>query len=452
MGATDSGTKRGGRRDEDQPLTTALFVAAIVLTLGPVAGAARTMAIPGVSEALDPTVTIGTVINIPGPPSTEAGGGSSPEGNSVESARAIMEARKGPGSYYEALRPGWLTVQHPNVSLPQIGQLIQDRYDSQIANRINAPPVTSIVVEPMTLIYPTGYYNNAQPVTVHARRLTLQSAGRHLVAYYLNYDKLDQHDGSVIFQSNGHFGYQPSRIGIGLKDNGGQMHAALGKIAMQGFPLITYDDHNVGESSNGVASSLPRTLENVVQMDQTLLVHFNRVDGLGLSGGCERLYHFMPLFESNVKSGYFAGYFNPIWTQYTSVHNPSVGYFGVNWDTYDETFASNFQNVDLSLVGLSRGVLSAFANATNESGIDKYGFFEEMVPAMLQYTDVFQIGGDDANGDGIPDYGPGLQHEYNLPELFEWLQHVRTIPEPATMFVLVGGGLCLFRRPRRRSR
>ncbi len=376
--------------------------------------------IPGLSQAISPTVTSGTVVNIVGPPLVVVFSGSNPEGDSVASATPVMEARNGLGSFFEQLQPNWLTELNPTVSLAQIGSLIQQRYDAQVLNRIHAPAVTSITVEHMTLIYPAGYYFNAEPVVVHTRRLVLNSAGRQVTGYFLNYDKVADNGGAVIFQMNGHFGHQPSRIGIGLNERGGLMGAALGKIAMQGLPLITYDDHNVGESSNGVASNLPRTLENIVQMDTTLLTNFTAIDALGLSGGCERTFHFMALFQSNVRTAYCAGFFNPLWTQYTFIHNPGVGFFGANLDTYDETFFSNFQNSDLTLVGMSRGVSMAYANATHESGIDKYGFFVEMTPAMLMYTNHVESRGDDANGDGVPDYGIGLPHEYNLPDLFDW--------------------------------
>ena len=385
------------------------------------------LAIPGLDQLLDPTVITGTVTNVPGPPSPDRHGDLT--GNSVASATPLMESRKVPGTPYAAIHPNHLTELYPDDSLGQISQKIQGRYDSQIMSRVGAPTVTSITVQNMSLVYPVGYFNNAQPVTVYTRRFTLNSAGRTVVGYYLNYDKLDQFDDSVIFQINGHFGSQPSRIGIGLNDNGGLLGAALGKIAMLGYPLITYDDHNVGESSGG-PNGLPRTLETIVQMDQTILTHFGRVDGMGLSGGTERLYHYMLFFESNVQSAYFAGYFNPPWTQYDSVNDPNSP-FGVNQDTYDNTFNGNFLNTDLALVGIERGVTSSFINASYEGGSGKYGYFVEMVPEMQQYTNAFQSLGDDANGDGVPDYGPGLYHEYNLPEFLDWIEAVRTLPAGA---------------------
>ena len=53
------------------------------------------------------TITTGTVINVPGPPSTARD--SDTVGNSVESVRSLMESHKGPGSVYDTIRNNYPT-------------------------------------------------------------------------------------------------------------------------------------------------------------------------------------------------------------------------------------------------------------------------------------------------------------------------------------------------------
>ena len=86
---------------------------------------------------------------------------------------------------------------------------------------MSTPAVTSVDVQNLTLVYPSNYYLNAQPVTVHAKRFTLHGAdGRTVVGYYANYDKIDQYNDNVVLQVNGHFGHDPSRLGLGLEATG----------------------------------------------------------------------------------------------------------------------------------------------------------------------------------------------------------------------------------------
>jgi hypothetical protein len=155
-------------------------------------------------------------------------------------------------------------------------------------------------------------------------------------------------------------------------------------------------------------------------VDDALLVHFDRVDGMGLSGGCERLYHFLLLHQCKLKSAYLAGLFNSPWMGIDTADR-SGGPFRSNQDTDNEVFQGNFQWADLALVGIAQGIDVAFAHATYEGGTGKNCFFGEMLPALRQYTRKFEIRGDDRNGDGVADYGPGLAHEYNLPDYLEFL-------------------------------
>lgn len=410
-------------------------VAALSAVIGTFSSIANIHAeIPGLSDALSTAVIPSTPFDIVGPPSSARDIDTTQ--NSVEIVRPLFETSQAV-NVFQALQPQWLSSQHPDASLAQIGSLVSQRYKQLVIDRLATPNVTQITVEPITLVYPTGYYDNDSPVTVNVKRLTLEAPDRTLVAYYANYDKLQNHVGSVIFQINGHFGTNPSRLGLGLEQNGGLTGAALGKIAMQGYPLLTYDDHNVGESS-AAADGLPRTLENIQMIDRTLLTQFDRVDALGISGGAERLFYTMPFFESSIQSVYYAGWAVPLWTRL--VGDP----FGSDADTHDQALLENFTLAELALVGLARGVETAFAHNAYEGGKSKYGFFEEIAPALQQYSASFLIRGDDRNGDGLPDYGPGLAHEYDLHDYLEFLQQVRAVPEPATSrLTIIAGGLLL---------
>ena len=375
-------------------------------------------AIPGLDQALDPTVTAGTTINIAGPPSTARSCGSAGDAYSIEEVRAFMESHKGPGSVYDTIHVNYPTVANPSVSLAGIGPLLQQPYDSLVMSRVHTPAVTSIDVEHLTLVYPADYFDSPQPVTVRARRLTFNASGRTLVSYFANYDKVQEHQEGVIWQINGHFAINPTREGFGMEENGGLLGGALGKIAMQGLPIIAYDDHNVGESS-GAPNGLPRTLENLQMMDRTLMTHFGRVDVVGLSGGTERAYHLMMFFESNVQSVYFGGFAVPLWTRLT------VPPFGTDQDTHDDTFLQNFGFADLAVMGLHRGVHTAFTHNAFEGGRSKYGYWEEMVPILAQYTSDFETRGGDLDGDGVSDTGRNLCHEYDLVDLLEWIAWTR---------------------------
>ncbi|MBI4578372.1 MAG: hypothetical protein HY718_01625 [Planctomycetes bacterium] len=380
--------------------------------------------IPGLSEALDRTMVQGTVIDVPGPPSSLRDCARSGEAISVADAKPLMESRKGSGSVYASVRPNWQTVQNPSVSLAQIRSLVQQAYNQHVMSRVSTPAVTSIDVQYLTLVYPANYYGNPEPITVRVKRLALQAPGRTLVAYFANYDRVEPARKEIIFHVNGHFGQNPSRLGLGLEQNGGYSGAATAKIAMQYLPLITYDDHNVGESSPA-PDSLPRTLENLQMMDRTLLVHFDRVDGIGLSGGTERLYHFMCFFECRMASVYYGGWAVPGWTALDSALAPDSP-FGRNMDTYDEEFLRYFQHADLTLVGMGRGVRTAYSHNQREGGSSKYGLWEEQVPTQRQYVvDAFENGGDDPDCNGISNDGRNLCHEYDLPHFFDWLRRGR---------------------------
>lgn len=372
------------------------------------------------------TLVAGEVIRINGPPSPHR------DRDREMNSAAIVEPIVGPrremiGGVFAAVRKNWLSVKHPEVDLPTMAGHVQRRYADLVFKNVHRPELTAVDREPLTLVYPAGYDGNPRAVEVPVRCLTISAVDRfgdqrQLVAYYANYDKVDTERPEVVFQVNGHFGKNPSRQGLGMEKRGGLLGAALGKLAMRGVPLITYDDHDIGQSSPGKnkENGLYRTLANLQMLDDSLLVHFDNVDVVGLSGGCERLYHFLLFHRCKIRSAYLAGMYVSPWTRLDS-RARTGGPFGINRDTDNLVFEANFQWSDLALVGIAKGIRVAFVNNTYEGGIAKNCFYHEMLPALQQYTDRFEIRGDDPDGDGMSNNGRNLAHEYDLLDLYEFL-------------------------------
>ncbi len=394
-------------------------------TLKPTSVSEPNKSLPGLREALNRQVVKGEKVIVEGPPSSDRDGDQ--VDNSVESGERMVGPRRAlPEGVYQTLCKSWIAAQ-AGQDLSGVAKQVRQRYEELILSHMPSLRLQRIDVQPQTWIYPAGYDSNDEQVTVHARRLTIHAVdqfgdARALVAYFANYDKVDLEHPAVVFQINGHFGRNPSRLGFGLKQRGGKSGAALGKWAMRGLPLITYDDHDVGESSaaTGKENGLHRMLGNLRMIDDALLVHFDRVDGVGLSGGCERLFHFLVFHRCPLKSAYLAGYFHAPWTRMDS-RNRSGGPFGSDTDTHNDAFNSNFQWADLALVGIHDGIVVAFAHATFEGHIGKNCFFKETLPTLRRYTDRFQRRGDDPDGDGVSNNGRNLSHEYDLADYLEFL-------------------------------
>ena len=403
-----------------------VWVTGMIVTLSVPIRGESTLADGFARPALTPKVTEGEVVRIEGPPSDLRD--TDREFNSIESVQKTIGPRRAAADGgYAKCRKSWLSVKHPDVDLATIAGLVRKRYQELIAAEVSPPEITGIEVEHLTLVYPPNYGGNRKESIVHARRLKINAVDSHgdkrwITAYYLNYDKVDPGNSRVVFQINGHFGRNPSAQGIGLESRGGYSGAALGILAIGGVPIITFDDHDVGQSSpaTGKQNGLIRTLQNLRMVDDALLVHFDRVDGVGLSGGCERLYHFLLLHRCNLKSAYQAGLFTSPWTRMDTAERTG-GPFRSDGDTDNETFGANFQWSDLVLVGIAEGIDVAFAHATNEGGTGKNCFFKEMLPTLRRYTEKFAVRGDDTDGDGVSNTGRNLSHEYDMIDLAEFL-------------------------------
>jgi len=384
----------------------------------------------GVRAALDTAMTEGEVLAIEAPPSDLRDGDKTL--NSAESFQQRFDAlRNDPQGVYQEVYKNYLATLHHDVDLDTFSQHAHARYDKLILQQVPGPRLTKIEVTHYTLVYPPAYDINEQEVQVPTRRITIHAVDRfgdrrHLVAYFANYDKVDPYHASVVFQVNGHFGHNPSRQGLGIENRGGYSGAVLGKLALRGIPLITFDDHDVGESSPATKkeNGQYRTLANLQMMDEALLVHFARVDGIGLSGGCERLYHFLMFHRCPLRTAYLAGFFRPVW--FDLYHwRTTGGKRGVDHDTFNEVFYENFQWADLVLVGIQRKVDVRLASMTYESGGGKQGLVVEMLPTIRRYTDRITVGGDDPDGDGVSNFGRNLSHEYDLVDYTEYLAQQR---------------------------
>jgi hypothetical protein len=400
---------------------------------------------PTPADLLDTNVTAGTIFNVPSHPSSQRDCDFS--GNTVAAETPLMNSRKAiVGGAFQTAEANWMTTQNPTADLPTIAGLVSNRYQQLVGVNVLKPTAVSTGITYRTLIYPTNYHNNPAPVTVRIRRFTFTATDfngdtRTLAAYYANYDKLGEHDGSVILQINGHFGSSPTWQAFGMSANGGFSGAALGKIAMQGYPLIAYDDHDVGESSaaTGTENGLHRTLANLLQMEEAILQYFDRVDGLGLSGGTERLYHYLILHTVNLQSAYLAGFSVAPWTRLDAA-------FGSDQDTHNFTYLNNFQWADMVLVGLHRGLPLAMTHNANEGSRSKYGLHVETVPSLLNHVgpEDFELRGGDANGDGIRDNGgTELCHEFDLPDYYRFLRKVRA-DAPAWPWIAMDHGVEIY--------
>lgn len=389
-----------------------------------------TNTLPGVRAALTPNVTAGKTIHIDAPPSDLRD--HDRKWNSADSVKGHFDPlRNDPKGIYQEVHENFLTTLHPDADLKTFAQHVRKRYRKTILRHVPSPKLTSIDVDHLTLIYPAGYDGNQQKISVPTRRITIHAVdrfgdARHLVAYFANYDKVDPQYASIVFQVNGHFGRNPSRQGLGIEKRGGYSGAALGKLALRGIPLLTYDDHDVGESSSatGKENGQYRTLANLRMMDDALLVHFARVDGIGLSGGCERMYHFLLFYRCRLETAYLAGFFRPAWLDLYH-WKTTGGKQGVDHDTFNEPFYANFQWADLVLVGIQRGVDVRLTSMTYEGGSGKNGMLVEMLPAIRRYTDRVTVGGDDPDGDGVSNNGRNLSHEYDLLDYTEYLARSR---------------------------
>ncbi|MCH2130876.1 MAG: alpha-L-fucosidase [Pirellulaceae bacterium] len=380
------------------------------------------------NAVLDRTIKRGEVLDIEGPPSDKRD--RDPESHTLKQGEAMLAPRRAiANGVYQTVRQNLLAVQYPDASLEEFTQRVRDRYRRVVLNSVPPVELKDIDFEHFTLIYPSNYDGNDQAVEVPLRRITIRALDRFddtrtIVAYFANYDKVDPKQPTVSFQVNGHFGHNPSRLGFGLEDRGGYSGAALGKIAMRGVPLITYDDHDVGESDDTPGphreNGLFRTLCNLRMLDQALLTHFDAVDAFGLSGGTERLYHFLMFHDCKLRSAYLAGFYSPLWMPLDSKEY-SGGPFGVNGDTMNVPFHSQFQWAELVLVGIHNGVRVRFMNNTYEGSTGKSAFHRELLPVLDKYSADYTVGGDDPDCDGVSNDGRNLAHEYDIPDVLKFL-------------------------------
>ncbi|MCH2129571.1 MAG: hypothetical protein MK179_10530 [Pirellulaceae bacterium] len=193
------------------------------------------------------------------------------------------------------------------------------------------------------------------------------------------------------------------------------LRAALTPVVTPGKTIVIEgppSDLRDTETENSVDSIKERFVR---MMDDALLVHFKQIDGIGISGGCERLYDFSMFHRCRLATAYLSGMFRPAW--YDLYHwKTTGGQQGVDRDTFNEVFYKNFQWADLVLVSIQRGVNIRLATMAYDAASDKQGLVVEMMPTIRHYTDRISVGGDDRDGDGR-----NLSHEYDIADYTEFL-------------------------------
>jgi hypothetical protein len=280
---------------------------------------------------------------------------------------------------------------------------IKSLYNS-LLNINKAPVIENISTETYTI----GFQRAIRSIV---KKYTITSGTKTIVAYHIN---VDAGQGKVIFNINGHFGDYPSKLSMGLTGLGGYAEAKiLARIAPMGYEIITYDDsYNTAGLSESSYTILPKdtilhTLEDTMIVEKALLLNFDKIYGMGLSGGAQRMYHYLINSRANLKKAYIAGYFAPAWT----AQDPDV----VTTDKRYET--SGIELAHLVQVGVSKGINIRLCRNHYESGLHNYSL--QQMRTYLEGLGInISYGGDDPTGVGAG----GRVHEYYIKDLIEFLE------------------------------
>lgn len=369
-----------------------------------------------------------------------------PANNSADAVEKSID--RAHNQVYQRLRGGWITEQPTNRGLArrQIAARLSAAYARLVTSRV--PRLTLVRVgqpEYGTLIYPAGFDTNHEDISVSTQRLTIhvedeRGDTRDLVAYLANEDKArDFRHSSVILALNGHYKCCSALQELGLRAGDHQTGAALARLAIRGYPIITFNDRDTGESSVATRDGdlgLIRELGDILAIEQALLMPVDlqgkpahpwaRIDVIGISGGAERAMHYLMAHKSTaVRSAYLAGLPQSPWMSVDNTHCPG-GHFGATYDSWDETFFNHFQWAELLLPAINAGVDVAIATNRYEPGLLKNIVMREMVPTLNRYTHAYQLRGDDPMGKGGT--GIGLCHEYKLDDLIDFIERTRHRP------------------------
>ena len=305
-----------------------------------------------------------------------------------------------------------------------------------------------------TLNYPIGYFGNSKETEVPAERITICAAqGQHdiaLIAYFVNYNKsrsqLGCKKGScVIVSLNGHFDDKPGPQGnggrhtsgsvLGLSYKGGISGAPVGRLATKGYAIITYDDPmingyhrdgyqpHVGGESFRSATGYPEELlkpmlDHLWIIDHTLLRdtngtnRFDRTDGMGISGGGERLLYFLLVDPSALRSAYVAGYAET--NAQSDLNCTGTG------EGCSPRINRSISWADAAVTGISSNVDVAFALNYHDGMDNKVALHGGLIPDVVPYVkNELYLGGDDPRGTNESKGHRYLHHEYDLQD-YEW--------------------------------
>ena len=372
-------------------------------------------------------------------------------GTSLKVAEKLIDARiHAASSPYKMLQRNWVTRPGRDISLANAVREVVARYAVTVESRIPEPRIEHIATEYGDLVYPANFDGNADEVKVSTQRITISiSSGvrtndvRKMILYFLNENKDTK--GHLVVLFNGHIGPLPARQMIGTAGDG-SWGVVAGRLAVRGYKVLIFDDRQaLGESEStskegrnqplglireladlraiDTAELTPRapwknSTNIVVSMDH--VDHpYRRIDLVGLSGGTERLFHFLMLTRSTaINSVYLAGGPQSPWMALDNTTCSKDG-FGYDQDTFDFPFLSSFQWADLLLPAAQRGVKIRLAMNKREPGLLKYINLREIAPTLKRFGVPFSIGGDDPQGKGGDD---GLCHEFDFKDLLKFLE------------------------------
>jgi hypothetical protein len=405
------------------------------------------------------------------PPGCTAGPQVSKKGTESEMAQHRRD-----GGIYQSLYPNWVSNLHPLGTRTRNVAEIRTRFRTLVDSRIAEPTVDYGTPWYAKIRYKKGFLGLLEDRTVTSQRLAIvvtDGGQRHrtIVAYFLNSDHSvpgwpgppdEKKARDILFLINGHFIPCPSQQEMGLLNYSPNYSGqTVAKLALLGYPVITFDDRDTGESTDDDQSSRPgspttkgpvgqvqgaegliNVLADIRAVEKALLAkpghNWRSVHAVGVSGGGQRvaLYLLSNRLGSVLKSAYIALPETAFWMELDNKQCSSHSNWDFDHDIFDFDFMSNFEYSDAILSGLTNGTRIAFAMNKREGGYMKNWFLEETVPTIrdhyripiwtnvddkpLPAGRVLQVRGDDPKG--IGDNSKGLCHQYDVDDYLNFLR------------------------------
>lgn len=315
--------------------------------------------------------------------------------NTAEAGNALLQKRRQiKNSAYVNARNQYIVSDTATPDdLTKLTNAIRLRYEQEVLPQIPVHPLLGIDSEPFTMRYfPQFSEIDGDPVTVHGRRLSLRVAGtgaaeERVVAYFLNYDRVEPSRPSVVLVLAGGVNHNPTKFELDPQAN----YAATiaGRLAAMGWPVLVVDD---------AFPTILRSLAAIRAIDRSLLKTFARVHVIGAP---DLLFHFLMFHESQVASAYVVGGALPLWTRNDS-------FFPKDPKTENTVVQDKFQWADFGLAVLDQGITLAMVSDVGQSGPGKAALFIETLPVLKKHPAAaerfLRIVGNDRNGDGKGDH------------------------------------------------